>query len=265
MPRKPILKQKFDEYIESMRQRNSSPLTLLSYGQTYDLYRARGFTKVDDDQVHAFIATYPNAATRNKMLSHLMSFAKWNGLDGVCVGRLTARMAKTPNTMPTVRSESEIDNFIQALYSIRRSAWGLALLMAHTGLRFSEAYAVQAGSLKDISGKLCVVVMGKGSKERAVPLNHYAETGAVCWVSRIKKPSVWQVRRAFKRAEKESGVRLLPKNFRSSLGTRLVNEGVAYETVAQIFGHESVDTTRRNYARLDMTMISEAMTHATTR
>lgn len=138
-------------------------------------------------------------------------------------------------------------------------------VMYGCGLRISEAVGVEVG---DVDGKRMVIrVVGKGKKERLVPLpkalyRDLQETWKTHrhpkWVFANKLGtnhiSVEGLRKAFRLACNEVGI---PKEFtphclRHSFGTRLMEKGVPVESVSILMGHTTIKTT----------MVYLHMTHA---
>jgi site-specific recombinase XerD len=242
------------DYLAYLRAQNYSEETVVSYANTYKLFLRSTFTKIDDTTVGWFLKRYDNPATKNKALFHLRSFHAWahgtNENPGV-TGRLTLKAVKEPDSAPKTFSEADLDAFLGVLWGIRRSVWAMATVMRNTGLRISEAYLLKKENLVvDPEMGAYLRFYGKGARERLVPLNEEALDAFTVWISRIKKPSIYTVRRAFVKAAEVSGVHLTPHNFRSSLGTKLANAGHSYDSIADLFGHTSSNVTRKRYARV---------------
>lgn len=136
----------------------------------------------------------------------------------------------------------------------------LVQLMLHTGLRVEEVTTLNRENveLRERSGK--VKVMGKGNKQRAVPLNAEARAALSAWTEmrpetnavaaifvsrkgkRLGKRAIQRVvSRIGKAAELEH---LTPHVLRHSFAKNLVNAGVGLETVADLMEHSRLDTTR---------------------
>jgi len=135
--------------------------------------------------------------------------------------------------------------------------------MYASGLRASEAISL---SVNDIDFDLgCLRCMGKGSKERVVPIGRKAQeairrylaaarakaakpdTGPWLFVSRrgrrISRQTVWKViTRWARRAQIEK--RVSPHTLRHSFATHLLERGADLRIVQELLGHASVSTTQ---------------------
>lgn len=143
----------------------------------------------------------------------------------------------------------------------RRRDASLVLFMLHTGLRLSEAVALQMGDIQLSERKGSVLVRnGKGSKQRQVPLNTEARRALSAWFEvRSGNDFVWTavegyqelglsgraVQRVLNRYAQEADLpALTPHVLRHTFGKNLVNAGVSLEKVASLLGHENLNTTR---------------------
>lgn len=172
---------------------------------------------------------------------------------------------KSSRKVPQSLSESEVEALLQApdlgtAIGLRDKAM-LEMLYA-TGLRVSELinirlfdYDLNAGVLK---------VMGKGSKERLLPLGEYAHEWLTRYLSQRetllqRKPSDFlflskrgqgMTRQTFWHAIKRHAVQadiqadLSPHTLRHAFATHLLNHGADLRIVQMLLGHSSVSTTQ---------------------
>jgi integrase/recombinase XerC len=137
----------------------------------------------------------------------------------------------------------------------------LVVLLLNTGLRLSEVAALQLDDvvIRPRSGWVDVRA-GKGSKARRVELNKDArkalsewlevrpedeEAGQALWIS--QKGGQLSRRGISGRISKlgeDADLDLHPHTLRHSFAKNLVRAGVGLETVADLLGHENLDTTR---------------------
>lgn len=136
-------------------------------------------------------------------------------------------------------------------------------LMYGSGLRVAEVAGLTLDRLDLTRGR--VMVMGKGSKEREVPLSDPAmvaiatylaegrapmaeEGSAAAFFNRRKKPiGTRDIRRLVGRygARTLSGKRVTPHTLRHSFATHLLEGGADIRAVQELLGHASVATTQR--------------------
>ena len=175
------------------------------------------------------------------------------------------RPPRQGRALPPLIGEAQIDALLAApdtetIFGLRDKAV-LETLYA-TGLRVSEAAQMQLQDLDLQRG--VVTVIGKGNKQRIVPLG--AE--AVHWLERylktargellkhtpcnfvfvgqkrsgISRQLVWQM---VKRYAAEAGIsELSPHGLRHAFATHLVNHGADLRSVQMMLGHASLNTTQ---------------------
>lgn len=135
------------------------------------------------------------------------------------------------------------------------------------GLRIGEVVGLRSDSLTFEAEYEAVVlrVVGKGQKERLVPLGEHTITALQPWLEVSGKDSVWlfanldltqmttrQVREVVERAKKASGrTGLSAHSLRHHYATRLVRAGADVFSVQKLMGHESLSTTQI-YVGLDL-------------
>lgn len=145
----------------------------------------------------------------------------------------------------------------------------LITFLFSTGCRIGEVVALNRNSV-DFQ-LLEVKVLGKGNKERIVYLDQLSAMFLQKYLEertdddeclfRSKKGVRLQdesVRKMLKTIERKSGVEHVhPHKFRRTLATRLIKHGMPIEKVAEILGHDKLDTTMQ-YVVLDKSEIKHA-------
>lgn len=174
---------------------------------------------------------------------------------------------KLPRSLPKALSESEIE----ALLAVPDTAAPDGLrdramleLMYATGLRVSELVDVPATALNLRQGVLRV--LGKGSKERLVPLGEEAQHWLQAYLDRARPqlsgkrsiaalfvtaqghaPTRQQFWRLVKRHAAGAGIdpaRISPHGLRHSFATHLLNHGADLRALQMLLGHSSLSTTQ---------------------
>jgi integrase/recombinase XerD len=168
--------------------------------------------------------------------------------------------------LPKVLSEEQVERLLEAPDT--RTALGLRdrtmlELMYATGLRVSELVLLDMTSLSVSQG--VVRIMGKGSKERLVPLGEEAISwmqlylsdarpallkGATCaqvFVTSRKagmtRQAFWHVIRRYA-ASANIGTGVSPHVLRHSFATHLLNHGADLRVVQLLLGHSDLSTTQ---------------------
>lgn len=146
-------------------------------------------------------------------------------------------------------------------------------LLYGSGLRISEALGLNVGDLRPESGH--VRVMGKGSKERVVPLSDTCIAALARYLAvRADIPPVHGERAVFlgrrgKRLDRRQAARILeeraqeagipqhvsPHDLRHSFATHLLEGGADLRAVQELLGHSLISTTQR-YTHLNLDALS---------
>lgn len=204
-----------------------------------------------------------------RLLSSLRAFFGWQVRRGQRSDDPTALLEppRLPRSLPKALAESQIDALLAA--PDVESALGLrdrAMLevMYACGLRVSELAQLPSTAINLRQGVLRV--MGKGGKERLVPLGEEAQH----WVERYlaqarpqlaakralaplfigangEPPSrqhLWQLVKRYAAAAGIDPARISPHGLRHSFATHLLNHGADLRALQMLLGHSSLSTTQ---------------------
>lgn len=181
--------------------------------------------------------------------------------------------------LPTVLSVEEIDAMIDAIDPASREAVrdrALIETLYGCGLRVSELINLEVGKLNLAQGYLTVV--GKGSKERLVPLGEVTADALSDWLEershgkikageenyvflaprtggRITRMRVFDIVRRLAGA---AGIarEVSPHTLRHSFASHLLEGGANLRAIQQMLGHESIATTQI-YIHIDRSRLRE--------
>ncbi len=171
---------------------------------------------------------------------------------------------KIPKSLPKYLTEEEVLELIQSARSDSRRLYTLLEVIYASGLRVSELVGLPLNAFNVEEKHLFIV--GKGSKERIVPLNEHASTALQEWIStyrdrKLKRTSRWLfpstlsksghlTRGAFfkelKKLAVEIGIdsdKVFPHVFRHSFASHLVAHGADLRSVQKMLGHADIATT----------------------
>ena len=202
------------------------------------------------------------------------AFLRWAHRTGLVPVDPSARLAspKVPRTLPTVL---DVDAASRLLDGARAAAddvdeearpaalrsWVAAELLYGAGIRVGELVSVDVGHV-DSHDRL-VRVLGKGGKERVVPVGEEAEAWVsrylrevrprlargrhqVVFVNRLGDPltrqGFWGILRGYGRQLGIAG--LTPHTLRHSFATHLLEHGVDLRAVQMMLGHADISTTQ---------------------
>ena len=253
--------------------------SLTSYRRDLTLWSAwlernarRTLLAAERGDVEAFLAAqfraHAKATSIGRRLSSLRRFYRMQAMQGTMKTdpTLRVRAPKLPRRLPKSLSEAQVEALLDApavetTLGLRDRAM-LETLYA-TGLRVSELVSLK---LSQVSFDMGVVrVLGKGSKERIVPLGEeaidwlkrYLTSGRSALVQNGKSDAVFVTarrgplsRQAFwqliKRHAVKAGIAseaLSPHTLRHAFATHLLNHGADLRVVQLLLGHSDITTT----------------------
>lgn len=274
-------------------ERGASANTLGSYGRDIRRYTAylasRGVRDPGDvkaDHVRDFLAhlrtgdeAHPPLAASSaaRALVAVRGLHRFLTLDGV-VADDPARTVPPPTPvqrLPKAITVGQVEALLQAASvgdtpaALRDRA--LLEVLYGSGARVSEAVGLDVDDIDLAEGSdgadvALVRLVGKGSKERVVPLGSYAQQAVGAWLvrgrpalaargrgspalflnargGRLSRQSAWNVLRA---AATRAGLtgHVSPHTLRHSFATHLLEGGADVRVVQELLGHSSVTTTQ---------------------
>ena len=201
-----------------------------------------------------------------RVLSSLKSFFDWLVMDKVIKDNPCDRVdaPKIGRYLPNVLSEEEVTALID---SVQLDTWqgvrdkAILEVLYGCGLRVSEAVALQISCVFLKEGFIRVI--GKGNKERLVPLGEMAVEAINAYIDVRPNPddavssdilflnrfgrslSRVSMFNMIKRQAVATGIRkeISPHTFRHSFATHLLEHGADLRVVQEMLGHESISTT----------------------
>ena len=224
--------------------------------------------KLTYEDINEYLSSLSGRSNRSqaRLLSALRSFYNWMVLEGLIKDNPCDRvdMPKLGRYLPDVLSEEEVFRIID---SVDVRTWqgsrdkAILEVLYGCGIRVSEAVGLKVSCLYFNEG--FVRVIGKGNKERLVPLNDMAadalkayldvrpapataDLGDVVFLNRFGNPlSRQSMFKMIKTQALLADIRkeISPHTFRHSFATHLVEHGADLRVVQEMLGHESVTTT----------------------
>lgn len=210
-----------------------------------------------------------SATTTARYISSIKGFFQYLLTSGYITTDPTEKISlpKLARKLPAVMNLEEVDRILKApdtsnILGLRDRA--LLEILYSSGLRVSEAINIQLNSLLLNDG--LVRVLGKGSKERIVPVG----SSAIKWIetylsesrpylekrgkslnylflnkrgTRLSRMGVWKI---VDRYAREAGVfkEIHPHTFRHSFATHLLEGGADLRAVQEMLGHADISTTQ---------------------
>lgn len=178
--------------------------------------------------------------------------------------------------LPRILDEDEVRRMFEAAEDRASSGEGTAVrnlalleLLYGSGLRASELVGLPRGAVR--SGQPFLVVRGKGSKERLVPISTRAETAVAEWIRHVPSASLWlfpsgkshlsrvrlfQIVRAMAADGGISIERVSPHVLRHAFATHLLSGGADLRILQSLLGHADIATTQI-YTHVDSARLVE--------
>lgn len=231
-------------------------------------YKNRNITSLDKKDILKFIEK--NKEKSDKTLSHYITtfrgFYKYLEIENIIKENpiLSISQPKMKKTLPKVLSISDVDNILNInlndKYDYRNKA--MLELMYSTGVRITELINIK---IHDLNINNCTLkVMGKGSKERIIPVGDIALKYVKLYIENyrsefIKKNTDYlflnsrgtlMTRQAFfkivKNIAKEKNIKtdFSPHTLRHSFATHMLENGADLRTIQELLGHSDLSTTQ---------------------
>jgi site-specific recombinase XerD len=198
----------------------------------------------------------------------LRSFSNWAHEEGYLEEHVMYRLKlpPIPKTQPEPLTEEEIKRILAVCldHSLERHRnFSILMMFLDTGLRLSELLNLKLSCVDLPLGEMTVI--GKGNKERKVPMGSQAKKAMIDYLSKERpKPqnprdedrvyltaegnpvSQVVVHKMFQRVRKAAGVpRLHPHVCRHTFAVRYLVHGGDVFSLQKILGHSSLEMTRR--------------------
>ena len=166
--------------------------------------------------------------------------------------------------LPRILAESQVEAIFEAAQDKAASGEPLALrnlalleLLYGSGLRASEVISLPRGAVRP--GQAFLILSGKGSKERLVPISGRAEAAVKAWLENVPAASAWlfpsgrkhlsRVRlfQLVRQLAADAGIppdRISPHVLRHAFATHLLSGGADLRVLQELLGHADIATTQ---------------------
>jgi len=254
-----------------------------------DNYHFRDLNQINKEHIQNFSRSLSRKNNSNstitRKLSSIRSFHRYLTSENIVDKDISKkiRKPKTKKTLPTVLNIQEIDRIINLTYqsqdalSLRNQA--LIELAYGSGLRVSELLNLKISDLHLNKG--LVNILGKGNKERIIPLNENAVLALQKYIIearpllKAKKADVLFVNKfgnplsrvgffkLIKKLAQEANIQKVvsPHTLRHSYATHLLENGADLRTVQELLGHEDILTTE-NYTHVSKKQLAKVYNNA---
>ena len=224
--------------------------------------------KIGVEQVHQFYLWMCRDHAANTArgyicnLRSVLSYHQRNGVRGIT----NVSLIKTPQREKKMADFLTTDEFVKFIDVLDQPAKGysrlnrernvlVAKMLFLTGLRVSELCALDRDSIKDRQFS----VVGKSKNPRPCFITRDLEQGLKEYLGKRAddEPALFIanqtggriapdiIRSVFRRASASFGRRVTPHTLRHSYATKMVDEGVDIRYIAELVGHQSLETTQK--------------------
>ncbi len=269
-----------DEYINFLAvERGMSLNTLEAYSRDLNRYMGnmekrgiRDIQNISSDHVIGYLGGLKKSGliptSANRALAALRGFYKYLILQGTIKENPIAHisLAKTWMHLPDTLSEDEMENLLNqpdVKHVLGRRDKAMMELLYATGIRVSELIMLTINNINWQTGYL--IVMGKGGKERIVPIGQVAYDHLSRYVDRerpvllkgnsttvlflnrsgrgLTRQGFWKI---VKKYAKKGGImkKVYPHTFRHSFATHILERGGDLRSVQVMLGHSDISTTQ---------------------
>ena len=178
--------------------------------------------------------------------------------------------------LPRILDEEEVRRMFEAAEDRAASGQETALrnlalleLLYGSGLRASELVGLPRGAVR--AGQSFLLVLGKGSKERLVPISSRAQAAVASWLEHVPSGTLWlfpsgkshlsrvrlfQIIRAMAADAGISPERVSPHVLRHAFATHLLSGGADLRVLQSLLGHADIATTQI-YTHVDSARLVE--------
>jgi len=223
------------------------------------------------DQLNLWVKTVQErnglkASSLARHVATLKRFFEWASRAGLAPANtaIAIRKPKVPRSLPRFLTKEEIELFLGAVDNPRD--YCIAELLFGCGFRISELLSLTVAQVVGSQGSLRI--MGKGQKERIVPMGTFAQVAIANYVPyrmqrlgnlydhgrlfinfRDGQPlQSRSVPRILQNIAEKAGLKkefaITPHVFRHSYATALMNRGMDMLHIKELLGHESLRTTQ---------------------
>ena len=227
---------------------------LIHFAKSYSLISA-----VENDMRHYFNhldLDHRSIARKISALRQFYHFAmrnKWmtkNPMDNIVSPRI-----KLP--LPKILTKEEIDKMLEGALKKDFRLYTMLEILYATGLRISELISLRKTNFSYYEGHPILLVKGKGSKERIVPLNQKAHDALIKFIEGSK--SLWifpsfgkqghitrqRMGQLLKELAIEVGIdpeKVSPHILRHAFATHMLHNGADLMMIKEILGHKNLST-----------------------
>jgi len=228
--------------------------------------------QANTNDLRLYFIQFSNQAIRSmsRKISTLKAFYAWL-IDEEIIDKNPMKRIKTPKepkSLPKAMSEQEFEILRYAKKSLRNKS--IFELLSSSGMRIGEMVVLNIDDIDMDNRK--IKVLGKGNKERIIYFSHIAkyclieylhsreDNNPALYINKYgNRLSIRSIEMQTKSEAIKAGIsiKVTPHRYRHFMASRMYENGCNLELIAELLGHESVDTTKI-YAHMSNSAIAKA-------
>lgn len=262
-------------------ERGASPNTIRAYRKDLEMFFKNSGGALELSDVRAFVASEINQgrsrSTASRRLAALRSFCSYLSREGLIKANPARAVSspRLPKRLPRYLSVDEVFELVEkpgAMNFLALRDRAILELLYSSGLRVSE---LEGLDVQDVNlNEALVKVMGKGMKERLVPIGAKAIEALKAYLlermlKKVPHPAFFvsqrgrrltarSIARVVKKYARVLGMegKVSPHTLRHTFATHLLQGGADLRVIQELLGHASLSTTQR-YTQLDITHLMD--------
>jgi len=164
------------------------------------------------------------------------------------------RIKKVNQNVPEALTREEVERVLEEARKRGERDYLMFKVILYCGLRISELLSLTADSIVNHKGRYVLRVIGKGNKERFIPLKESLARELLSYSDRVGGgrlfPLTYQgAKYVFNKVKERTGIKIHPHKLRHTFATFLVESGVDIRVIQAFLGHASPNTSAR-YAKV---------------
>lgn len=272
-------------------EKGYSSWTVRQYG--YDLagfnrWLGKDIESVSAEDVRAYLGylknerNYKNSSLCRK-LSGLKGYYKFIKRAGVIINNPLddIQRPKIPKRVPVYLTREEVERLFNYISSkvdtlAGKRDYAIFRTLYHTGMRVSELVNMDISDIVHDDGKYSARVIGKGDKERIIPLHKKVVDAIKEWegvrpktlktdaviinLKTLKRITTRSIEKKLRIVVKRAGIDkpITPHKLRHTFATELLNRGANLKDIQDLLGHSSLATTQI-YTHTDIGRLNKAV------
>lgn len=251
------------KYTNSLQTRNNYKSCVSVFLQNFQKFEQP--KAIPTESIQKYLLGYETINTRKANLCAIKAFYKITVKMPNKIDRIP--FPQKEKRLPITIDQEDIQKLFDVCHNLKHKC--IMAVLYGTGVRIAELISIKLSDIHRKEG--CIRIIGKGNKERYVPLNpelllliekYWREYKTKIWLFEnnlhSEQYSPNSVRQFLKQFKKLAGIKVIvsPHKFRHSHATALLEQGTDLRVIQEELGHSSIKTTQ-GYLHISKASISK--------